>query len=37
MIIVLGDFNAKLNSLYANDNTNFEGMKIDILTSSFGN
>ena len=33
---VLDDFNAKSNSWYANDNTNIEGTKIDILTSSFG-
>ena len=25
MMVVLGDFNAKLNSCYANDNTNIEG------------
>ena len=35
-MVVLGDFNAKLNSCYANDNTNIEGSKTDILTSSFG-
>ena len=36
MMVVLGDFNAKSNSWYANDNTNIEGSKIDILTASFG-
>ena len=35
-MVVLGDFNAKSNSWYANDNTNIEGSKIDILTDSFG-
>ena len=25
MMVVLGNFNAKLNSCYANDNTNIEG------------
>ena len=36
MMVVLGDFNAKLNSWYANDNTTIEGWKIDFLTASFG-
>ena len=36
MMAVLRDFNAKLNSWYANGNTNIEGTKIDILTASFG-
>ena len=36
MMVVLGDFNAKSNSWYANDNTNIEVSKIDILISSFG-
>ena len=36
MMAVLGDFNGKLNSWYANDNANIEGSKIDILTASFG-
>ena len=35
-MVVLGDFNAKSNSWYANDNTNIEGSKTDILTDSFG-
>ena len=35
IMVVLGDFNAKLNSWYANDNINIEGSKIDILTASF--
>ena len=35
-MVVLGDFNAKSNSWYANDKTNIEGSKIDILTDSFG-
>ena len=34
-MIVLGDFNAKSNSWYANDNTTIEQSKTDILTSSF--
>ena len=36
MMVVLGDFNAKLKSRYTNDNTNFESSKIDFLKSSFG-
>ena len=36
MMVILVDFNAKLNSWYANNNTNIEGSKIDILTASFG-
>ena len=36
VVVVHGDFNAKLNSWYANDNTNIEGSKIDILTAKFG-
>ena len=36
MMVVLGDFNAKSNSWYANDNTNIAGSKIYILTASFG-
>ena len=36
MMVLLEDFNAKSNSWYANDNTNIEGSKIDILTASFG-
>ena len=36
VMAVLHDFNAKLNSWYANGNTNIEGTKIDILTASFG-
>ena len=32
VIVVLGDF----KSWYTNDSTNFEGSKIDFLTSSFG-
>ena len=35
MMVAIGDFNAKSNSWYANDNTNIEGSKIDILTVSF--
>ena len=34
-MVILGDFNLKLNSWYANDNKNIDGSKIDILTSSF--
>ena len=33
---ILGDFNEKLNSWYANNNANIKGSKIDILTASFG-
>ena len=36
IVVVLGDFNAKLNSWYANDNANKKGSKIEILTASFG-
>ena len=36
LMVVLGDFNAKLNSWYRNDSTDIEGSKIDILTSTFG-
>ena len=36
MMVVPGDFNAKSNSWYANDNINTEGSKIDTLTASFG-
>ena len=35
MTIVLGDFNSKSKSWYTNGSTNFEGSKIDLLTSSF--
>ena len=35
-MVVLGDFNAKLNSWYANDNKDIQGSKTDILTASFG-
>ena len=35
LMVVLGDFNAKLNSWYTNDSTDIEGSKIDILTSIF--
>ena len=35
-MVVFGDFNAKSKSWYTNDSTNFEGSKIDFLTSSFG-
>ena len=36
MMVVLEDFNAKSNLWYANDNTNIEESKLDILTASFG-
>ena len=36
MMVLLEDFNAKLNWWYANDNTNIEGSKIGILIVSFG-
>ena len=36
MMVLLRDFNARLKSWYANDNTNFEEWIIDILTASFG-
>ena len=32
MIVVLGDFNSKSKSWYTNDSTDFEGLKMDILT-----
>ena len=35
-MVVLGDFNAKSISWYTNDGINFEGSKVDFLTSSFG-
>ena len=35
-MVFLGDFNANSNSWYANDTTNIEESKIDILTDSFG-
>ena len=35
MMVALGDFDAKSNSWYAND-TNIKGLKIDILTATFG-
>ena len=35
-MVALGDFNAKPKSWYTNDCTDFEGSKINILTSSFG-
>ena len=35
MTIVLGDFNSKSKSWYTNGSANFEGSKIDLLTSSF--
>ena len=36
LMVVLGDFNGKLNSWYSNDSTDIEESKIDILTSTFG-
>ena len=36
MMVLLGDFNAKSNSSYADDTTTIEGSNIDILTASFG-
>ena len=36
MMVVLGDFNAKSKSWYTNDSTDFQSLKIDFLTSSFG-
>ena len=36
MMVVLRDFDAKSKFWYTNDSTNFEGSKIDFLTSSFG-
>ena len=35
-MVVPGDFNAKSISWYTNDSINFEGSKVDFLTSSFG-
>ena len=34
-MVVLGDFNAKSISWYTNDSINFEGSKVDFLTSGF--
>ena len=36
LIIALCDFNANSNFWYTNDSTDFEGSKIDILSSRFG-
>ena len=36
LIVVLGDFNARMQGWYQNDITTFEGCKIDIATSQFG-
>ena len=36
LMVAPGDFNAKSNSCYRNENTDTEGSKIDILTSTFG-
>ena len=36
LILVLGDFNARMQGWYQNDITTFEGCKIDIATSQFG-
>ena len=36
LMVVIGDFNAKLNSWYTNDSKHSEGLKIDILMSSSG-
>ena len=36
IMVVVSDFNVKLNSWYANDSPNIEGSKFYILTSSYG-
>ena len=36
LIVILGDFNAKLSSWYKHDTTTYEGSKIDAITSQFG-
>ena len=36
LIVLLGDFNARMQGWYQNDITTFEGCKIDIGTSQFG-
>ena len=36
IMLILGDFNAKLDSWYAYDNKNIKGSKIGILTANFG-
>ena len=36
LIVVLGDFNVRMQGWYQNDITTFEGCKIDIGTSQFG-
>ena len=35
MTVAFGNFDAKSNSWYVNDNTNIKGSKFDILTASF--
>ena len=35
LIVVLGDFNERMQGWYQNDITTFEGCKIDIATSQF--
>ena len=35
LIVVLGNFNARMQGLYQNDITTFEGSKIDMTTSYF--
>ena len=35
MMVAFGDFNLKWHSWYANDNTNIEGLKIEVLAASF--
>ena len=35
-MFTFGDFNAKSKSWHTNDSINFEGSKIEFLTSSFG-
>lgn len=37
LMLVLGDFNTRSKDLYRNDITAFEGSKVDIPTSHFGN
>ena len=36
VIVVLGDFNERMQGWYQNDITTFEGCKVDITTSQFG-
>ena len=36
LMVIIGDFNAKLKNCYSQDSTNFEDVTIENLTSCFG-